>query len=365
MKTNKRIIATAILATSVIITTNAFAMWNGQWNWMGNWQGKGQWQSMSQNKQSHNPWDLITNIALQDLSEQEKFDLAYQYSEEKLANDLYLHFYELYGVETFKNIATSEAEHMMAVKSLLDRYFLPTPTTYWELQDEFDALKIEGEKWLKEALEVWVKIEMLDIDDIKDTIKSTDNDDIKVIFVNIGGASYNHLRWFAKWLKNNNLTTSIDYSAYLTQEQVNTSWTLKYLLSEKLASEWVVLPSVASSESIKANCAKEEQAKQGQKQGKWQGQGMWNVNWNGYGKNISSERKAKNQEMRGKYKSQIEKSYWKSLQKMSQDRLISLNEKIDSAMLKVEEKTNLSDEIKDKYMAIYNWLKDVVNSFIR
>jgi len=32
---------------------------------------------------------------------------------------------------------------MKAVKVLLDRYSLPTPTTYGELQDEFDTLKAE------------------------------------------------------------------------------------------------------------------------------------------------------------------------------------------------------------------------------
>jgi len=54
--------------------------------------------------------------------------LYYGYSEESLAHDMYMYFYELYGVETFKNIADSEAEHKTAVKSLLDRYGLEVPT---------------------------------------------------------------------------------------------------------------------------------------------------------------------------------------------------------------------------------------------
>lgn len=35
---------------------------------------------------------------------------------------------------------------------------------------------------------------MLDIEDIAKAIKTSDNDDLKLIFTNIGGASYNHLR---------------------------------------------------------------------------------------------------------------------------------------------------------------------------
>lgn len=124
--------------------------------------------------------------------------LTYSYSEELLAHDMYQYFYSLYGVQTFSNIAASESEHQVAVKALLDKYGLPTPTTYGELTDEFAALKAEGSKGLKEALEVGVKIEMLDIDDIAKSLQSTDNDDIKVMYANIGGASFNHLRGFVQ-----------------------------------------------------------------------------------------------------------------------------------------------------------------------
>lgn len=137
-------------------------------------------------KSDHNPADMLVGVPLQDLSEDEKNDLLYSYSEETLAYDMYMYFYELYGQQTFLNIANSESEHQAAVKALLDRYGLETPTDYGELSDEFEALKAEGEQGLKQALEVGVKIEMLDIEDIADTILSTDNDDMKIIFTNIG-----------------------------------------------------------------------------------------------------------------------------------------------------------------------------------
>jgi hypothetical protein len=45
-----------------------------------------------------------------------------------VARDAYTYFYSLYGTQTFQNIANAESEHMAAVKVLLDRYSLPTPT---------------------------------------------------------------------------------------------------------------------------------------------------------------------------------------------------------------------------------------------
>jgi len=328
-------VAIAIIATG---TMSTYAMVNWQWQsqWMGKWNSQGQhgwqWQnSRSQTKHSWNPSDMISKVATWTLSEQEKLDLAYQYSEEMVARDAYAYFYSLYGVETFKNISESEAEHMAAVKVLLDRYSLPTPTNYGELQDEFDTLKAEWEKGLKEALEVGLKIEKLDIDDIKDTIKSTDNDDIKIVFTNIWGASYNHMRGFVKWLANNWFTTSIDYSAYLTAEQANSNWTIKHLLAEDLASEWVVLPASTTAFNIQENCDKEEV----------------------------------NQKIREWYKNQIDKKYGNSLKKLDEEKLQKVALKVDSAIEKVENNTWMTDKIKEKTLNLYYALKDYLAGLFR
>lgn len=333
MKKTTKILA-AIVATTIITTGTISTYAMGNWQWQGQWMGKwnGQWQHSSQeNKHSWNPSDMISKIATWTLSEQEKLDLAYQYSEEKVAYDAYNYFYTLYGQETFANIANSESEHMARVKVLLDRYSLPTPTTYWELQDEFDTLKLEWEKGLKEALEVGLKIEMLDIEDIKDTIKSTDNDDLKIVFTNIWWASYNHMRWFLKWLSNAGLTTKIDYSKYLSQEQVNSKWTLKHLLSENLASEWVILPSQASSKNIQANCKKDEA----------------------------------NQKAREWYKNQIDKKHWEHLKSLSQDDLKKIDKKTDLTIEKVQDDMSLTEKIKEKTLNIYYALKDYLSGLFR
>jgi hypothetical protein len=129
---------------------------------------------------------MIVNIPASDLSDKEEEILYYGYSEEMLARDVYNYLYELYNEDVFKKIADSEQKHMDAVEVLFDRYELQLPTGYGDLQSTFDALKSEGEQGLKEALEVGLKIEILDIEDIDDAILNTDNDDFKIVFTNIG-----------------------------------------------------------------------------------------------------------------------------------------------------------------------------------
>lgn len=109
---------------------------------------------------------------------------------------------------------------------------------YGTLNDTYKTLTSEGNVSLQKALEVGMKIEMLDIEDIVKMIKRTDNDDIKMVLVNIGGASYNHLKSFVVALKLSNLTTSIDYSAYLTQDDLmKKGYELKEKLRTRLTSE--------------------------------------------------------------------------------------------------------------------------------
>jgi len=69
--------------------------------------------------------------------------LEKQYEEEMMANELYSDFYEMYGIETFNNIASSEAKHMEAVKVLLDRYEIAVPTDYNHIKDLYNQLKEE------------------------------------------------------------------------------------------------------------------------------------------------------------------------------------------------------------------------------
>lgn len=355
MKTNKIILATIAIAWIFSLSFNSlYAMWNwqnqgnGMWKW--NWWNYAQmqnksWTEAKQSWHSANPEDLIMWVELQDLDDNEKNSLYYSYSEEMLAHDIYTHFYELYWVETFNNIASSEAEHMTAVKVLLDRYNLNIPSDYWILQETYETLKKEWEQSLQKALEVWVKIEMLDIDDIKETIKTTDNIDFKIIFTHIWWASYNHLRWFLNWLKNNWLSTTLDYSSYLTEEEVATKWgTLKTKMAQSLESEWFILPEQASSENIKAMCDKENQG-QGQWQNQGQGQSQWNM------QNIDVQK--------AKYSESLNNKYAKLIDNLSETQAQNLLKGVDDLLKKVNE-WNYSIALKQKYIPMLLVLQDII-----
>lgn len=318
----------ALLATTLSIYSASAAMWNGIGHGQGMWRNSSAWNTM---RMTHNDTLALSWVTLSPLTEQEKLDLAYQYSEEMVARDAYTYFYSLYKIPTFQNIAASEQEHMDSVKTLLERYSLPIPTGYGELENTFATLKAEWEKWAKEALEVWLKIEMLDIKDIVETIKATDNADIKIVLTNIWWASYNHMRGFLQWLSNNGYTTTIDTSSYLTPSDLTTRWNLKSKLSEKLASEWVSLPTQASVTNIQAQNLKDENTlkiKQG-------------------------------------YQQNIEKTYGKKMWKMNNTQLSRYSGNIDKTLNRVKNSTTLSPEKKEQKVLWYTTMKEYIGSFFQ
>ena len=348
MKTNKILVAG--LATTIIlglsITSSYAYSWNGgwygksDWQWIHQWEGQWKWQHEKWNKQEHNPSKMIESVEIQDVNAIEIDLLEKQYEGEMMANELYTSFYEKYWVETFKNIADSEAKHMEAIQVLLDRYGIETPTNYDHIQSLYEHLKVKWELSLKDALEVWVSIEKVDIDDIITAIKSTDNDDIKIILTNIGWASYNHMRGFVKALNNNNLTTDIDYSDYLSEDDINTKWPIKVKLAEKLESEWVELPEQASSQYINEKCAKEQANKNKSEQvNKWK-------QWQNKSNYNSSE------------KNQYKVKYGTVISKMSDDKLNTLIEKIDILSEKIND-WNYSSTTKQKYNSILSALREL------
>ena len=138
-----------------------------------------------------------------ELSAAEIEALSYMREEEKLAHDVYVTLYELWGVNTFQNIANSEQAHTDAVKALLDRYGLGDPAvtqigvfTNPDLQALYTELVARGGQSLAEALAVGAAIEEIDILDLEKRLAQTDNADIQQIFNNLLNGSKNHLRAF-------------------------------------------------------------------------------------------------------------------------------------------------------------------------
>jgi hypothetical protein len=161
------------------------------------------------------------------LSETEAAGLQYMREEEKLAQDLYLALYDLWGVPIFNNIASSEATHTEAVKQLLAHYGIEDPAQATlpgvfqdpALQDLYNQLLARGSQSLDEALLVGGLVEEVDIQDLEDRINQTDESVIENVYANLMAGSQNHLRAFASQYQSR---TGQPYSPqYLHENQVN------------------------------------------------------------------------------------------------------------------------------------------------
>ena len=142
------------------------------------------------------------------LSADEAAGLIFMREEEKLAHDVYVTFYQQYGLAIFNNIANSEAVHMAAVKTLLDRYGIADPAAgngvgvfeNAELQALYNQLIAQGRQSLSAALKVGGAIEEIDILDLKERLATTTQADIRQVYTSLLNGSYNHLRAFTRTL---------------------------------------------------------------------------------------------------------------------------------------------------------------------
>lgn len=168
--------------------------------------------------------EVIVTIDKKNLDETEKEGLLLMREEEKLARDVYLNLYEKWNLKTFYNIAQSEKTHMEAVRTLLDRYDIKDPVEEdimgvfknEKLQELYNKLVAQGGESLEQALKVSALIEELDIYDLKELLSKTDNDDIKIVYLNLLKGSRNHLRSFDSQLDRNGFS----YEArFLSQEE--------------------------------------------------------------------------------------------------------------------------------------------------
>jgi hypothetical protein len=153
--------------------------------------------------------DALDQIAPGSLTAEEIKGLLFMREEEKLARDVYLTLYETWNLRIFQNIANSEATHMAAVKTLIDRYGLEDPAadrdigsfTDPTLQGLYDQLVADGSQSLVDALRVGAAIEEIDILDLQARIAQTDKVDIQLVYENLLKGSRNHLRAFVSTLE--------------------------------------------------------------------------------------------------------------------------------------------------------------------
>jgi hypothetical protein len=204
-----------------------YIMRGGQWN---NWNynppmGRGGRWNSSYMQGMYGISSLIENMPKQSISPIEREYLLHMREEEKLARDVYIVLYQIWGLPIFRNIANSEQRHMNMIKILLEKYNIPDPveeirraqayTTGLsqsnnlgdigkfknkKLQQLYNQLIEKGKRSIKDALEVGATIEDLDIKDLEEAISKTDNEDIRIVYENLMKGSRNHLRAFTSWL---------------------------------------------------------------------------------------------------------------------------------------------------------------------
>ena len=138
------------------------------------------------------------------LTAAEADNLVFLREEEKLARDVYLYLFDVWGQWIFENISVSEQQHMDAVKNLLDKYNLADPAAgkaegeflNEDLQGLYDELIAIGSESKLDALYVGATIEDMDIVDLEQILEDTEKPDITRVCENLMTGSRNHLRAF-------------------------------------------------------------------------------------------------------------------------------------------------------------------------
>lgn len=152
--------------------------------------------------------------------------LVYMREEEKLARDLYRHFFTVWNNPVFANIAQAEQLHTDAIRRLLlsykwaDPVLDDTPGVFQNshLADLYQQLFTKGNASLSAALAVGGLVEEVDMADLDTAVQASTHPDIVQTYQELLRGSRNHLRAFAAQLEHQ----GIPYEAqYLQQSAVD------------------------------------------------------------------------------------------------------------------------------------------------
>lgn len=147
------------------------------------------------------PTQIIT-VSVEDLSAEEISSLMFMVEQEKLAKDVYMVMFELYGLKIFENVSFSEEKHVKAISRLIEKYLLDNPImdnpngifVNEELQELYNDRIAMGSVSQEEALNVGVIIEESNIENIRyyiDFVVKSEN--IIQVYTNLITSSENHL----------------------------------------------------------------------------------------------------------------------------------------------------------------------------
>lgn len=143
--------------------------------------------------------------------------------EEKLAHNVYIALYDIWGSNIFSRISFAEERHVNAIIRLLEYYGLeeiqfgePGIFTIDKFQTLYNDLVAQGSESVEEAMKVGALIEEMDIVDLMETLDVVSNDNITMVFENLLKASRNHLRAFNRQLTKLGITY---IPVYLSQDE--------------------------------------------------------------------------------------------------------------------------------------------------
>ncbi len=142
------------------------------------------------------------------ITEAVESDLVQLREEEKLARDVYLTLFDVWGTDVFDKISGAEQRHMNAVKTQLDAFGIPDPIfddtigvfTDPDLGALYTQLAEQGQASELAALGVGATIEDLDIYDIDHMMSRTDDEGILGMYTRLRCGSGNHMRAFTSRL---------------------------------------------------------------------------------------------------------------------------------------------------------------------
>ena len=174
-----------------------------------------------------------TEVSAYDLSDTEIEYLTFMREEEKLARDVYLTFFERWGLPIFENIAASEQSHTNAVANMLDYYKLTDPVVddtigvfvneeliqlYNFLVSENNDIDVDEDVDVMDALYIGALIEEVDMEDIQYAIDATDNENIVDLYNTLMCGSRNHLRAYVSQIEDRG---AVYVAQILPQEEVD------------------------------------------------------------------------------------------------------------------------------------------------
>jgi hypothetical protein len=161
--------------------------------------------------------------------------LTKAYEEELLAHDIYTYMVTKYPeLSSVNNTISSEAQHQASVGQLLDSRNIPRPTDYGSYTETYTTLKNMIDSSLTGAIEVGIIVETGDIDHLLEEYKKVTDTDVRRVFENIGGASFNHLRSFLMLARTYNYTPSTDWTKYLSETEATQGGPFMYKMTELL-----------------------------------------------------------------------------------------------------------------------------------